>query len=90
MCASECYPPHTALRASHVLILADDDELLGMSSYPTAMARQPIHRSAWKVNSTKLLALAHPPGLRCCRFPTHPERLNDRSHAPNEHDNRQD
>ena len=27
MCASEYYPPHTALRTSHVLILADDDEL---------------------------------------------------------------
>jgi hypothetical protein len=27
MCASEYYPPHTALRASHFLILADDDEL---------------------------------------------------------------
>ena len=27
MCAAEYYPPHTAWRASHVLILAVDDEL---------------------------------------------------------------
>src|SRR5215208_6930189 len=46
---------------------------------------------AWKGNSPKLLALAHPPGLlRCRRFSTHPECLNHRSHTPDEHEDRQD
>ena len=43
------------------------------------------------VFSRKSPALAYPPGLlRCRRFPTHPERLNHRSHAPDEHQDRQD
>ena len=39
MCASEYYPPHTAWRASHVLILADDDEL-AIDFLPSACRRR--------------------------------------------------
>src|SRR5215212_3711852 len=45
----------------------------------------------WIRSSRKSLALAHPPGLlRCRRFPTHPERLDHRSHTHDEHEDRQD
>jgi hypothetical protein len=42
-------------------------------------------------SEVQLALLAHPAGLLLYRrFPTHPERLNDRSHTPDEHENRQD
>ena len=47
-----------------------------------------LDSSSWGL---KLLGLAHPPGLLLCRrFPTHPKRLNHRSHTPNEHEDPQD